>query len=361
MRKIITYTLFFVLAIATKGFAQKTTFEERAKEIATNIQTITTEEKRQLKVELAAIDEEVKSGKITAEQGAVTKEKIAKERAENIERKVAVQQAELEKLIDEQVAKGMEAQVAEKKTDSIFIGVKSDSLGYTIEFPAMKFNKKAKKDKISYSRTQSQFVFAIGLNNLATDGDLSTVEGNDFKGAKSHFFEWGYALNTRIFKNSNFFHFKYGMSLMYNNLQPKNEMIFVENGNQTVLGVYDEPLRKSKFRSVQLVVPLHLEFDFTPGKCKDGTTQFRIHRSLRMGIGGYAGINVKNKQKLFTESGDKIKQKKDFNTSTFIYGTSAYIGFEDISLYVKYDLNDMFTNNIVPQNNISYGIRFDFN
>ena len=100
MRKIITYTLFFVLAIATKGFAQKTTFEERAKEIATNIQTITTEEKRQLKVELAAIDEEVKSWKITAEQGAVTKEKIAKERAENIERKVAVQQAELEKLID---------------------------------------------------------------------------------------------------------------------------------------------------------------------------------------------------------------------------------------------------------------------
>ena len=106
---------------------------------------------------------------------------------------------------------------------------------------------------------------------------------------------------------------------------------------------------------------MHLEFDFTPGKCKDGTTQFRIHRSLRMGIGGYAGINVKNKQKLFTKSGDKIKQKKDFNTSTFIYGTSAYIGFEDISLYVKYDLNDMFTNNIVPQNNISYGIRFDFN
>ncbi len=53
--------------------------------------------------------------------------------------------------------------------------------------------------------------------------------------------------------------------------------------------------------------------------------------------------------------------KGDFNTNNFIYGLSAYVGFSEISLYVKYDLNPLFTNNPIKQNNISLGVRFDFN
>ncbi|MBC7493558.1 MAG: hypothetical protein H7221_01025, partial [Flavobacterium sp.] len=51
----------------------------------------------------------------------------------------------------------------------------------------------------------------------------------------------------------------------------------------------------------------------------------------------------------------------DFNTSNFIYGTSAYLGYRETSLYLKYDLNPLFTSNVIRQNNISLGIRFDFN
>ena len=111
---------------------------------------------------------------------------------------------------------------------------------------------------------------------------------------------------------------------------------------------------------------MHLEFDFTPKKLsEDGTkTYFRTHESFRIGLGGYGGLNDKSKQiTKYTLDGDKIKdkQKGDFNTSDFVYGLSAYIGYKATSLYVKYDMNPLFKDNVVDQNNVSVGVRFDFN
>ena len=73
---------------------------------------------------------------------------------------------------------------------------------------------------------------------------------------------------------------------------------------------------------------------------------------------------IKTKQILKYEIDDtkvKDKQKGDFNMSNYIYGLSAYIGYRQTSIYVKYDLNPVFKNNAVDQNNISLGVRFDFN
>ena len=57
----------------------------------------------------------------------------------------------------------------------------------------------------------------------------------------------------------------------------------------------------------------------------------------------------------------KNKEKGDFNVSDLTYGLSAYIGYGATSLYAKYDINPMFKNNNIDQNNVSLGIRFDFN
>ncbi len=57
----------------------------------------------------------------------------------------------------------------------------------------------------------------------------------------------------------------------------------------------------------------------------------------------------------------RIKTKGNFNANDLIYGVSAYLGYRETSLYLKYDLNPLFENNVVDQNNISLGVRFDFN
>jgi hypothetical protein len=75
-------------------------------------------------------------------------------------------------------------------------------------------------------------------------------------------------------------------------------------------------------------------------------------------------LRVKSKQKTSYElNGNDFdtKQKGDFNVNDFIYGVSTYIGYRETSLYLKYDLNPLFKDNAIKQNNISLGIRFDLN
>lgn len=375
MQKIIIYTVILVVSLLSKVVAQEKTFEKQAKEIASNIELITNNEKSNLKVEVEAIDQQVKEGKITTEKGKELKQKAAEECAKNIEIKVANEEAKLAQLVQDKVdGKFIVSEEKLKKggTTIILGSNRNDSIGKNnteINLTTMKVyrgeqNKIERKSK----RTTSQFVFAMGLNNAIPEE--RNLENSDFRVWGSHFYEWGLTYNTRLFKNHNLVHAKYGFSVMYNNLRPTDNRYFVKSGNQTYLATSNFDLEESRLRNVYLTAPFHLEFDFSPKKySKDGTTSyFRTHESIRLGIGGYAGVRVKSKQLLRYEvDGDKEKnkQKGDFNVADFNYGLSTYIGYRSTSLYFKYDLNPMFKKNSdinhVPLNNVSLGIRWDFN
>jgi hypothetical protein len=151
---------------------------------------------------------------------------------------------------------------------------------------------------------------------------------------------------------------------MYNYLRPTENRSFAINGNQTNLVVNAIDLNDSRFRNVYLVVPIHLEFDFSAKKMKEDKPFFKTHQSVRFGIGGYAGINLKSKQIITYDDNDlktAERTRGDFNTNNFIYGLSTYIGYKETSLYIKYDLNPLFKDNVVKQNNVSLGLRFDLN
>lgn len=151
---------------------------------------------------------------------------------------------------------------------------------------------------------------------------------------------------------------------MYNNLRPTDNRLFVDNGSQTDLVANPLDMKESRFRNVNLVLPVHLEFDFTKSEVRDGKAVFRTHKGLRYGIGGFVGVNVKSKQIVKYDINDYKSSevtKGSFNTNDFIYGLSTYIGYKETSLYLKYDLNPLFKDNVIDQNNISLGIRFDLN
>jgi hypothetical protein len=218
------------------------------------------------------------------------------------------------------------------------------------------------KPKPIEQRTSSQFVFATGFNNLISNEQAAH---SDFRYWGSHFYEWGLTFNTRILKEHNLLHAKYGISLMYNNLRPTENRTLVVDGNQTNLEVSPIHLEDSRFRNVYLVAPVHLEFDLSGTKSKNDKKYFVTHKSLRLGFGGYSGVRIKSKQLLFYNDVDgndiKNKTRGNFNSSDFIYGISTYIGYKATSLYLKYDLNPMFKSNVIKQNNVSLGLRFDFN
>ena len=324
------------------------TFIFKVRAIEKTIETISLEEKNALKLEVESINNQLEKGLITPEKASELKMKLAETSAQNIERKVAVANQDLKNLIQEKVDGKL------KQNDS--------TKGYYFSFPSMKIKEKSKQKKLGESRTTTQFVFATGLNNLITNAQ---VAHSDFRYWDSHFYEWGLTFNTRILKEHNLLHAKYGISLMYNNLRPTENRTFVIEGNQTNLEVSPIHLEDSRFKNVYLVAPVHLEFDFSGSKSKNDKKYFVTHKSLRLGFGGYSGVRIKSKQLLFYTDADgndvKNKTRGDFNSSDFIYGLSTYIGYKETSLYLKYDLNPMFNFNVIKQNNVSLGLRFDFN
>lgn len=358
MTKIIFYLTVITLLLIGKLNAQtikieeeqtKSSFELQVKSISTNIENITKEEKSALKIEVEAVNVALENGEITKEDADAKKQKLAETRAKNIENRVAVEQKKLEDLVQQKVDGKIIGQDTIKKPTKLILSWEKGDKDYV---------KKAKPEK----RTTSQFVLAFGANNLVTN---KAVANSDFYYWQSHFFEWGFTKNTRIFKDHNLLHLKYGFSVMYNNICPTDNRYFVPALNgQTNLEVFPYELEDSRFKNVYLVAPLHLEFDFSGKNSNYGNSSFSTHKGVRFGIGGYGGFRIKSKQKMYYNIDDdkiRIKTKGDFNANDFIYGVSTYLGYKETSLYLKYDLNPLFENNTVDQNNISLGVRFDFN
>lgn len=349
MKNVVLYLGILVLAALSKTYGQET-FEQKAKAIAYQIEKITKEEKAFLRNQIELVNSELEKGAIDRNQADEKKLKLAEETASKIETRVAVEEQKLTHLVKEKV----EGRIATLDTAKRF--GKTYGKGFKVHV------RNKDTTKVSEKRTTSQLVFAAGVNNLVTN---KAVAHSDFRYMGSHFYELGWTYNTRILKSNNLLHFKYGWSVQYNNLRPTDNRYFVENGKQTNLQTSAIILEDSRLRNVNLVVPLYLEFDFSGNKDYQGKPFFETHKSFRFGFGGFAGANVKTKQILKYEDvyGNDVtsKTKGNFNTNDFVYGLGAYLGYQEASLYVKYDLNPLFKNNTVDQNNISLGVRFDFN
>lgn len=346
MRNLTIY-LAIVLCFSINRTTAQETFEDKAKIIADKIESITKDEKASLKLEIEAVNKQLENGAITNGQADEEKLKLAEARAKNIEARVAEAEKELRELIQQKI----DDKVTEKDatTKCMFSWNPKDS--------------RQKKYENGESRTTSQFVFALGINNLVTDG---AVANSDFGYLRSHFLEWGITRNTRMLQENNLLHFKYGVSFMYNMLTATENRAFVDTGHRTILETHPRGLRQKDtyFKNVFVTVPMHIEFDFSKSGVRGDRKIFRTHHALRVGLGGFVGYNINSKQFLsYKVDGYRIKehQKGNWNIGDWNYGVSAYVGYKETSLYLKYDLSPMFANNAVDQNNISLGVRFDLN
>jgi hypothetical protein len=335
--------------LCQQSFAQeKDSIQVKLEALEHKKEQVTKEEKEALKKKIIEINEKRDKSEISLEEAEKRKKEAAELHALNIDNRLAIIENSISLL-----KRNDENQIDEKSTNervSIEIGSKEGFLKIDDE-----------RNRYQHDiKTYSNLVVAYGLNNTLTEGQ--NLNDSPYKVGGSRFFEIGWAWDTRVFKNTNAVRFKYGLSLQYNGLKPKNNMYFVEDGNQTVLEEYPDKLDKSKFRMTNLVFPVHFEFGPSEKIEKENSYRYSTNNKFKIGVGGYAGFNIGTLQKLkYKQDGDKIKEKSrnNFNTNNFIYGISAYVGKDDVSLYVKYDLNPIFNKAIIDQNNISLGIRFD--
>lgn len=296
---------------------------------------IVEKEKKKLKYEIERINTELESAKITAKEADKKKKEFADKHARNIENKIAILQNEME--------------LRDRNNE-----VSEDYNGIDSKENAMDTNHKY------YNRTTSDLVIAAGFNNALSEGQ--SLNDSDFKLAGSRFFEIGYAWKTRVFKETNWLRFRYGLSFQFNGLKPTDNRLFVEDGNETYLEEFALDLDKSKFRMDNLVVPIHFEIGPSTKIETEDHLHFSTYKMFKIGFGGYAGFNIGERQKLkYKEDGDKVKEKlkNNYNTNDLVYGLSAYLGWGGATLYGKYDLNPIFQDPNQELHNFSLGLRFD--
>ena len=343
---ILIFTMGLVSAQDTTAVAQSYKIEllEKQKE------RIKTEERDRLKAEVEAIDRRLEKGEITADEAERLKNLAAEKHAANIDNRIAIVDnkiALLKRNTEEEIEEGDEV-------ITIRIGKGDEDDKY------IHIGGKEEKPRKYDRRTTSDLVFAIGFNNALIDGQ--DLDDSPYKLGGSGFVELGWAWKTRVFENSNALRLKYGFSLMWNKLNIKDNQYFVRDGNDIMLEEFPLDLKKAKFRTTNLVFPVH--FEFGPSKKIERKNYYRYSTSdqFKIGLGGYAGFNMATLQKLkYRSDGRDVKDKfkGGYNATEFVYGLSGYIAFDDIALYVKYDLSPIFKDQEIEQNNISVGLRFD--
>lgn len=315
--------------------------EDKGKEVLENRkEEIIKDEKEKLRKKIENINERLEKKEITKEDAEKLKKRAADFHAKNIENRIAILENEME--FDER-----------NDNPNGYIGLGEN--GKVITFRVN--NEREKKyDK----RTTSDLVLAAGFNNALSDGQ--SLNDSDFKIGGSRFFEIGWAWKTRVFNNSNFLRLKYGFSFQFNGLKPTDNRYFVNNDGIVTLEDFEYDLDKSKFRMDNLVVPVHFEFGPSSKNESKNYIRYSTEGKLKVGLGGYAGFNIGERQKLkydFEGDNRKDKLKGDYNTNDFVYGLSGYLGWGWATLYAKYDLNPIFQSPNVELHNFSLGLRFD--
>ena len=225
MKTIAFYSTILILFLGSVAAFGQEDYQQKIEALKLEKQRIIEQEKEALKLEVRDINQRLDNGDITENEARVLKEEVAKQRALNIENRVAI--------IDNRIAllernKGEVLTLAE--TDTIYddwgrLGILIDGK------PIISFRRNPRKREIKYDRrTYSDFVMAVGLNNALIEGQ--SLNDTPYKVGGSRFFEMGWQWRTRVFKNSNWLRFNYGFSFQFNGLKPDGNRIFVQEGNQ---------------------------------------------------------------------------------------------------------------------------------
>lgn len=356
MKTITFYSgVLFLLLVSQVAFGQED-YQKKIEVLKVEKQRIVEQEKEALKLEVRDINQRLEDGDISENEARILKEEVAKQRALNIENRVAI--------IDNRIAL-LERNKGDVLTLTEIDTIYGDRMRLDLFIdgkPAITFNpSRYNKREIKYDRrTYSDFVMAVGLNNALVEGQ--SLSDSPYKIGGSRFFEMGWQWRTRVFKQSNWLRFNYGFSFQFNGLKPDGNRIFVQEDGQTVLQEFEYDLDKSKFRMDNLVFPVHFEVGPSRLNKTERRIRYSIRDQFRLGFGGYGGFSLGTRQKLkYNRDGDNVKDKlkRDYNSSDLIYGVSGYMGFDGVLLYLKYDLNPIFKDAEVKQNNISLGLRFD--
>lgn len=364
------------LIVAFEGITAQD-FKDKIAQTKRSIDSIVTAEKAQLKERLRTIEYRLDRKEITEIESRDLKREASKEAAEAIRIKTREQSEKLSALLHQRIAEkdlsdsiiykkemqkvidsvDIENRPPKNERTEVYVDRNYVHIGHNGIYIGQVPYREEDYYESDYKRTQGGGYFALAFHNLNSSEHFSN---NHFRLWGSKSVEIGYIRNTRLLKNNNLLHLNYGLSWMMNKLKMKEDEHFVKNGNITEIVPYPKETIKSKFKTMYLILPISLEFDFTEPVQYKGKTYYPAQMGFHAGVGAYVGALLATKQKVkYTENGSTHKDmnRKYYNVNEWTYGVSANIGYGWFSFYARYSLVPLFTNNPINEYPFSVGIR----
>lgn len=296
-------------------------------------ETVESVEKEKLTEEIKVINKQVNKDQITEEEGEALKKAAAEKHAQNIENQLSI----------------IDARIALLERNSA-----DEDYTYYEDMEFLKDEDKSLEISIGKQtgRTKMGGHLTFGLANSFFENQK--FSDSPYKIGGSYFWEFGLDFHTALTKNG-FLRLNYGLGFQFDILKPLDNQYFTREDNVTVIQEYPDALKKSRMTFSSIVIPVSLEIGKANKRYYAGKFKF--------GVGGFVGLNLSSIQNLmYYSEGLKVEEriKGNYNSNNLVYGVTSYIGYDFITLYAKYNLSPLFSNNPIAEHIGGIGLRVTF-
>ncbi|TXK25011.1 PorT family protein [Pontibacter qinzhouensis] len=211
-----------------------------------------------------------------------------------------------------------------------------------------------KKEK-PYKSTRYGLDLDLGLNTFMNQ---SNQDGGspvpDLKPLGSRYVSINWRMNSQVGGRTSPFYIISGLEFAFNNYMFDRNYVIEEdvNDNTYFRRATDINYQKSKLTHSSVNLPIMPMLKFKKANGKEG---------FKIGAGGFAGYRLGSHSKLkYSQDGstEKDKVRSNYNLSDFQYGLTGVIGYGNLDLFVKYNMNSLFKDDRGPDVNvISFGFR----
>jgi len=328
--------LLFSFSIATI-YAQKDNFDEQLKKMTQQIDSLVSIKNIDLQKDIDSINILVKNNHFSSGEAELIKKELVKQYADEVDFLIFKYTYNLKKWAkDREVVKQVKYDKEQK------------SIQYTIR--VIEQNTKKKHEKHSFNRSYDSWYLAAGFNNIIDNKQINSLNESPYGLWQSRFLAFGFTHKTALAKKSRFAYFTYGANITWNTLKPDGDKYHKMVNDTMQIVDFGQELSTSKLRNVWLKVPVGLEFHLHTSK----------YNHIKLALGVYGKMRIKTKQKLAYSVDDidnETVQKGQFNVQNFNYGLNAEIGENNWSIYVNYDLDNLFKHHNWQQ--ISFGLKWE--
>ena len=208
-------------------------------------------------------------------------------------------------------------------------------------------------------RTKSHLIVDLGLNALVNQKAQNTTPGDqlnavDLRTEGSRYVNIGLNWDPRLGGKRSPLSLTIGPEFAFNSymLSGNNKLVNSNGRTNVVRETNGRQYQKSKLGTSSVNLPVMLRLQLRDAHYRP---------TFLVGAGGFVGYRIKSWTKLkYTSEGTTYKDKEDgsYNMENLQYGLQGTIGYRDLELFAKYNMNNLFKAGAGPDTQVlSFGLR----